>query len=263
MSVDDETLENIAVYMRENLPVKSRQLGPRGKMHAYFSGKRFVDFLLASKFSKEQDEDAPIGSRDEAIAVAKKMMQRQNFFRGTFSTKKVKKRGEIKEKKIVLIVGGLPQAYDQRLFVDKDEPFVWTYDPVTKTTLMYGLMLLGGVCMCAALPLWPMWLRNIVIYFLLFILVGRPGIWLVVWLATFSRWNFYILPNLDEDISFEKRFSPIFLMEKSETAAGNEDEDDEDGDDDGDDDGTAEADDDDANDASADDADTANEPEDA
>lgn len=236
MDVDDETLDKIAIYLRENLAVKSRQLGPRGKPVNYFSGKRMIDFLMASKYCKENDEDGPLQDRNHAIIVAKMMMQKQLFYRAAFGEKKVKKKdGTIKTKKIVLILGGLPQAYHERNFQDEDVPFVWTYDPVTRKTLMYGLLLLGFVCACAALPLWPNWLRNIVIAFLLFILIGRPGLWLVIWLATFSRWNFYILPNLDEDISFEKRFTPLYLFERSETASGGDnDEDDGEGDEDGD-----------------------------
>jgi hypothetical protein len=223
--------------MREGLPIKERKMynGTKGKMVAYFSGKRFVDFLMESKYSTEQDEEAPVETREDAMQIARMLMDRENFFCAEFALKKIKKvDGTIKERKIVKALRG---GYARHFFVDDDVPFVWTYDPVTKKTLMYGLMLLGGVAACAALPLWPMWLRNIVIGFLLFILVGRPGIWLVVWLATFSRWNFWILPNLDEDIAFDKRFKPVFLLEKSETASGGNDEGDDDGEGDGDGDG--------------------------
>lgn len=81
-------------------------------------------------------------------------------------------------------------------------------------------MLLGGIAACVALPMWPAWIRNIVIGILMFILVGRPLLWLIVYLVTFSRWNFYVLPKLDEDACpFDKRFWPIWEFERSETGA--------------------------------------------
>jgi hypothetical protein len=81
-------------------------------------------------------------------------------------------------------------------------------------------MLLGGIASCVALPMWPAWIRNIVIGILMFILVGRPLLWLIVYLVTFSRWNFYVLPKLDEDACpFDKRFWPIWEFERSETGA--------------------------------------------
>eukprot|EP00040_Diaphanoeca_grandis_P023274 m.126279 g.126279 ORF g.126279 m.126279 type:complete len:285 (-) comp29195_c0_seq2:167-1021(-) len=254
----EEMVEKISVHVRTNLPVKSRPLGPRGKPVAYFSGKRFIDFLLESEFSTAKDEEEGVfETREDVINFAKRMMSLRRFYRASFGEKKIKKKdGTIKHKKIVNPVNG---GYQEGMFVDEDEPFVWTYDPVTRTTIFYGLLLLGGVVMCAALPLWPNWLRNSVIGFLLFILIGRPGIWLAVYLITFSRWNLEILPHLDDDIPFGKRFEPIWSLKKSETASGNENEEDDaggsDGEEDGDDDDNGDDDDGDDDDGDNDDDD--------
>ena len=90
-------------------------------------------------------------------------------------------------------------------------------------------MMLGGVCACCALPLWPYWLRQVVIYFLVFILAGRPAIWLVVKLLTLSRYDLMILPMLDEEkpMSFSRRFNPIYTLERKEAEPLDGGEDDE------------------------------------
>ena len=118
------------------------------------------------------------------------MLQQRVFIRCDFGEKKIKKKdGTIKTKKILVY------NRDDQSFEKEDVPYAWQYNPVTKGTVFKGFILLGCIVACAALPLWPVWLRNWVAGFLLFIVLGRPMIWLAIYLITFSRWNFMIMPK--------------------------------------------------------------------
>lgn len=61
---------------------------------------------MASKYSTEQDEEAPIETREDAMVIARMLMDRQNFFRSEFSEKKVKRKdGSIKVPSLFAHVG--------------------------------------------------------------------------------------------------------------------------------------------------------------
>ena len=46
---------------------------------------------MASKYSTEQDEEAPVETREDAMQVARMLMDRENFFCAEFALKKIKK----------------------------------------------------------------------------------------------------------------------------------------------------------------------------
>eukprot|EP00039_Didymoeca_costata_P002731 m.62169 g.62169 ORF g.62169 m.62169 type:complete len:259 (+) comp11491_c0_seq2:106-882(+) len=217
---DEEMLEKVAKYLRANLPCKQRPLGKQTM--DYFSGKRMINFLLESEFAK--GDDGFLRTRADALKLANELLRNEQvlFFRAEFAEKQIKKKdGSMKTKKVLK---PLPQR--EIKFVDDDVPYVWVYNPVTRSTVMYGLLLIGFIVCCAALPLWPIWLRNTVAGFLLFLVIGRPALQFLVYLITFSRWKFVIWPNLEEEkpMAFKKRFQPLFVFEKYEDDKEEEEE---------------------------------------
>eukprot|EP00729_Bicosta_minor_P005091 gene5091-3168_t len=177
--------------IRHTMPCKQKMLGK--EIADYVSGKKLIAYLEASEFHSDQGGTL-FRSRRDCATFAAIMVKNQVLKRAVFNTKTIKKKtGKIKEKKIIQ--------------VEEDEPYVWVYNPVQTKTVMYGFMVLGAIVCCVALPFWPIWLRNGVAGFLMFVVLGRPLIQLFVYLVTFSRWHFMILPLLDEErpIPFSKR----------------------------------------------------------
>jgi len=225
-SYDAKVIERVAKYLRANLPTKQRNLGKEPK--DYFSGRKMLDFLMESDFAVEiNEEEGFLNNRMEAQKLARQMLHNQLYIRCEFAEKQIKKKDKvtIKTKKVLRV---MPQQ-NQLNYEDDDVPYVWIYNPINRSTIFYGSLVLLAIVACAALPLWPIWLRNSVAGFLLFIIAGRPLIWLAIYLITFSRWNFYIMPNLDEErpLGFQKRIFPLYLLERSlteEEAKGDDDD---------------------------------------
>jgi len=175
----------------------------------FFSGPTIIKAMMESEF--HEDNGGFLKNEQDCTQVALGMMDQGVFFRAKFDVKKIKRKdGTIKEKK-VLVHAGQQQYFNPK----QKEPYVWRYNPLEKKTIFKGFMLIAAICFCAALPLWPVWLRNSVAGGLLFIVLGRPLIWLAVYLVTFSRWNFMIMPNMDEErkpITLYQRFFPLYEL---------------------------------------------------
>lgn len=220
-------ISQVCKAIRHTMPCKQKMLGK--EMADYFSGKKFIKYMEDSEFHVAQGGKL-LSSRSDCVRLAALMVRDGVIKRGVIEEKTIKRKtGKIKKKKILLYYPPNQQGFAD---LDVDEPYIWCYNPVQAKTVYYGLMVLAAIVCCAALPLWPIWLRNSVAGVLLFIVAGRPLLQLIVYLVTFSRWHFMIMPNLDEErpMAFSKRFSPVFVLERSNKGEG----DDEDGDGSGD-----------------------------
>ncbi|KAL1488875.1 hypothetical protein ABEB36_014669 [Hypothenemus hampei] len=180
---------SVANWMRKNIPIKRTKFLNHNV--EYFTGKRAVDALLDSKFSK--GDTALFTSREEIIDYLHLMLEHRLFHRAKKvpvseeelkSKKKVKKEksesedeqkpqqeqnkgtdGESsvvegkdpneksqKEKKKKKI--RLEMHNDQR-FVDSLDAYVWIYDPIPFHYWIIGALLVVGAIGICMFPLWP------------------------------------------------------------------------------------------------------------
>lgn len=115
--------------------------------------------------------------------------------------------------------------HHEQVFVDGSEPYIWIYDPIPIHYWIYGLILLLGSILICLFPLWPPLLRKGVYYlsvaaagFLVLILtltVIRLIVFTLVWLATYGKLHFWLLPNLTEDVGFFASFWPLYEVSNS------------------------------------------------
>jgi hypothetical protein len=134
---------------------------------ALLVGPTLIQAMMESEF--HEDNGGFLRDEEDCTKVALGMMGQGVFFRAKFDVKKIKRKdGTIKEKK-VLVHAGQQQHFNPKV----KEPYVWRYNPLEKRTILKGFMLIAAICFCAALPLWPIWLRNSVAGSLLFIVLGR------------------------------------------------------------------------------------------
>ncbi|CAG2101637.1 unnamed protein product [Medioppia subpectinata] len=108
----------------------------------------------------------------------------------------------------------------EQIFVDENEPYVWIYDPIPLRTWFIGAgLVLAAIAICL-FPLWPRTVRNYVYYLsiaaagLLFFIIGlavlRLIMFTIVWVVTFGKHHFWMLPNLTEDVGFMESFWPLY-----------------------------------------------------
>lgn len=157
-----------------------------------------------------------------------------------FSSKKSAGRKK-REKEEDEVVDGTPQVkekkkkrikldmHEDQTFVDGNEAYVWIYDPIRPTTFLFGLAVVVGAIAVCLFPLWPEWMR-VGAYYLSLVAAGLLGVILALsifryvfyaflWLATLGKVQFFLLPNLTEDVGFFESFAPVYELE---THWGNE-----------------------------------------
>lgn len=112
------------------------------------------------------------------------------------------------------------ELHQDQKFVDSSEPFVWIYDPVsTKTYIIGGLLILGAIGICL-FPLWPSQVREGVYYLslagatflgaVLSLALLKYIVYAVVWACTLGKVEFWLFPNLTEDVGFVDSFIPVY-----------------------------------------------------
>lgn len=135
---------------------------------------------------------------------------------------KVKKEGKDGERKKEKPRFKLDMHLEQ-VFVDGNNPYVWIYEPTPVQSWVIGILVLIAATAICLFPLWPRYLRNFVYYlsiagagFLLFVfslVILRFVIFVIIWLLTFGKHNFWILPNLTEDVGVLESFWPLYQYE--------------------------------------------------
>lgn len=133
---------------------------------------------------------------------------------------------EKKKKRIKL------DMHEDQTFIDGNEAYVWIYDPIRPTTFLIGLALVVGAIAVCLFPLWPEWMRVGAYYlslvaagllgFILALSIFRYILYAFLWLATLGKVQFFLLPNLTEDVGFFDSFVPAYELE---THWGNESDD--------------------------------------
>lgn len=132
------------------------------------------------------------------------------------------------------------EMHEEHKFLDANEPFVWIYDPTSTLTYIIGLLLIFGSIGICLFPLWPSQVREGVYYLslagatflgaILAIALLKYVIFGLIWACTFGKVQFWLFPNLTEDVGFLESFAPLYVfgsgkvVKKSITAAKQPDE---------------------------------------
>lgn len=118
------------------------------------------------------------------------------------------------------------ELHDEQIFLDSNNDFyVWIYSPTTiKQCLIGGLLVIGSIGICL-FPLWPTQIRTGVYYLsviiasllggLLSLAVVRYILFAMIWLMTMGKIQFWLLPNLTEDVGFIESFIPLYMTKQT------------------------------------------------
>ncbi|RWS25702.1 translocation protein SEC62-like protein [Leptotrombidium deliense] len=174
--------------------------------------------IIVTKDAKKKKNDNEENSSPEDGKERKKEKEKTSKKEKAKVEKETEKESEIekkKEKKKVKL-----DMHMEQVFVDSNEPYVWIYDPIPLKAWIIGAGLVFGAVAICLFPLWPKTVRNYVYYlsiaaaaFLFFIIalaVLRLVIFVVVWLLSFGKHHFWLLPNLTEDVGFFESFWPLY-----------------------------------------------------
>lgn len=112
------------------------------------------------------------------------------------------------------------EMHMEQYFVDCNDAYVWIYEPIPVYYWFFGtLVVLGAIGVCL-FPLWPLTIRYGVYYisiavavlliFILALAIIRLIVFCLLWLPTFGRCHFWILPNLTADVGFFASFWPLY-----------------------------------------------------
>ena len=196
--------------------------------------------------SKEKDKAAEASDKSQegsgksanlttstALVQRKKPKQRDGGVDGDVAEKSDKSLEKKAKKKFKV---GFHEREDQFFEDTPDEIYIWQYNPPSWRSTAIGLGLLVLVVVFTMYPLWPHWSR-IGAYYVSLGLASLLGVLLLaevlrvfifsgIWLATWGKVHFMILPNLYEDVGFWDSFKPGYSLEYK----GDDIEEEEDGD---------------------------------
>ncbi|XP_011188414.1 translocation protein SEC62 isoform X2 [Zeugodacus cucurbitae] len=202
----DVMLEHKFFHRAKKVPVSLEEMRGSGAATGGKTTKNKSDDKEHKKKEKEEKKD----TEAEAEASGGNGVGDGNISAGAGAVEKKEKR----KRKIRL------DMHHEQLFVDGSEPYIWIYDPIPIHYWIYGLILLLGAILICLFPLWPPLLRKGVYYlsvaaagFLVLILtltVIRLIVFTLVWLVTYGKLHFWLLPNLTEDVGFFASFWPLY-----------------------------------------------------
>eukprot|EP00047_Mylnosiga_fluctuans_P004029 m.232345 g.232345 ORF g.232345 m.232345 type:complete len:290 (-) comp12342_c0_seq1:65-934(-) len=190
-------------YLRDKVPVKNKFIMGKQRNVQCFRGKNMIETLLASKYA--QPGASPfIMDEVAALEFCQILLNHGSFHRAKYvDVAFAKGKKEITKKKIA------PDE-DNFVFSNDETYFIWTYtNPTSTLTWVLGGLLLLGIFAVMMMPLWPSSMRSVVEYastggmWLVAIFIAlellRAVLFLVVYMATFGKCNFWILPKLNDD----------------------------------------------------------------
>lgn len=121
------------------------------------------------------------------------------------------------------------ELHQDQKFVDGNEPYVWIYDPIsTKSYIIGALLILGAIGICL-FPLWPSQVREGVYYLsvagasflgaILAIAAIKYVLYALIWTLTLGKCEFWLFPNLTEDVGFIESFIPVYKVTCSSSSS--------------------------------------------
>ena len=116
--------------------------------------------------------------------------------------------------------------HDEQVFQDANQPYVWLYEPTSIKAWLLCLGVIFGVIAVCLFPLWPAIIRTWIYYLciaglaflssILGLAILRHIVFFILWTLTFGKLNFWIFPNLTEDVGFFESFWPLYAIESPE-----------------------------------------------
>lgn len=201
----------IAKYLKSKLPAKEAMFVGIKRVN-YFVGSKAVDLLMESQWASQKD-DAIFKDRNDVVIFLNDLLLKKFYHR---SRKIIKMDGAKKKFKL--------DMHNVQVFEDSNEPYVWLYEPTSLTAwlLCFGAIFVGfAICL---FPLWPPIIRTWVYYLciaglaflssILGLAVVRHIVFFTVWMLSFGKVQFWILPNLTEDVGFMESFWPLYAFEE-------------------------------------------------
>ncbi|CDW56783.1 translocation protein sec62 [Trichuris trichiura] len=224
----------VAKYLRFKCPSKSSLLF--GDEVHYFTGSKAVDVLLDSPWATSKKE-LLFTNRHSCVDYLQDLLNKGFFFRARKLIPKRRDRSDLKDLAKEKSLGRASKsktetASDERLESRADvtvvdpaknlfQVYAWKYNPTAPKTFLVGLLMVVGSIVVCLFPLWPAQFRLGVYYasILAMCFVGclialvciRTVLFCAVWLATFGKHHFWLLPNLTEDCGFFDSFKPLYL----------------------------------------------------
>jgi len=264
----EKMMMKITKFLRFNTPNKTHKIN-KEEMDC-FNGEDALKTLMESKFFVKDGDQIPRSEREvgkfytelDCMQFWRMLIAQRAAIRGLKMYKEDKNdestKKAIEEEKTSTDADKKPDeepkkkkrkfkvAMNQRqgFFADKDEIYIWRFNPTPFMHWIYGagvlLVVIGGTLF----PLWPDQLRTGVYYgsvglasFIGGILVVgflRTILFGIIWAFTRGKHHLWILPNLLEDVGFFDSFKPAYTWEvkedKKEAIADKTDENDETGD---------------------------------
>lgn len=186
-------------------------------------------FYRAIKIYKEQSvvdaDETPSNLRKRKTKESKEDESKANESSPVQSSPQSEKKEQKKKFKL--------EMHEDQKFVDANEPFVWNYDPVsTKNYIIGGLLILGAIAICC-FPLWPQFIREGVYYLslagcgflggIIGLAVIKYILYTVIYILTIGKVEFWIFPNLTEDVGFTESFLPVYTLKTSTPVVAKDD----------------------------------------
>jgi translocation protein SEC62 len=201
----------VAKYLRFNCQTRKASLV--GNKVDYFVGSKAIDSLMSSKWAPTLFD-----SRDTCVDYLQNLLNKEFFHRA----EKVFKEDDDESKRKFKL-----EMHDDQIFLDSNDPYVWIYDPATLKSLTIGSLLVIGTIAGCLFPLWPPIFHEYLHYLslialaligvLVSLMIFKYILFALVWLFTFGKKRFWLLPNLSEDVGFFESFKPLYkVIEASE-----------------------------------------------
>lgn len=110
--------------------------------------------------------------------------------------------------------------HQNQTFNDGNDIYVWRYDPTSTKMFFLGLAMVFGAIGVCLFPLWPHEVRLGVYYLsiaamvfvglIILLVIMRSVLFALVWLFTFGKHHFWLLPHLTDDCGFFESFKPLY-----------------------------------------------------
>ncbi|XP_072153494.1 uncharacterized protein Trp1 isoform X2 [Bemisia tabaci] len=165
----------------------------------------------------EQELKAKLSKKKEKKVEDDKKKEEENAESSQAEGKKPESETEQQQKKKYKI--RLDMHYEQ-VFKDNLDAYVWIYEHKPLYYWICGALIVLGTIGICLFPLWPLSFRLCVQYlsiaaagFLVLIILltlFRLVIFSILWLLTVGRLQFWLFPNLTEDVGFFASFWPIY-----------------------------------------------------
>ncbi|OAF71281.1 Translocation protein SEC62 [Intoshia linei] len=214
-SAEDLELIN---YLYNNVTIKSGKC--LDTYVDYFTSEDAID-----TFSNSKKHKAQFDSKIEIITVCQHLLE-LDFFHRAQRFLKTKKSTPAKTKQNVFPTAKKLklEPHEQNVFLDGDNVYIFTYEPRSIKKFLIGCLFVVGTVAVCMYPLWPetgktgayyiSLLLGIFVAVILFLSVFRYILWILIYAVTYGKLDFFLFPNLTEDVGFIDSFIPLYIIKR-------------------------------------------------